>query len=118
MQSYWEFVDFMYSPCIYFLYVAHVLYLVEFSLVFYIKVRYGFATKFVYYAYQQHLKMSRFVALRTGVWVLWAMIDSSSQMQGRIASTCEPSFSASILLLLSIGYCVTTIISAKKNDVQ
>lgn len=116
MKSYWEFVDLMYSPCIYFLYIFHVLYFIEFVLIYYIKRKYSFATKFAYYAYQQDLAMYRFVVLRSLVWIILLILDSSSQRQNAVASTCEPSFTGSILLLLSIGYCIKTILSAKKSD--
>jgi len=115
VKQYFEFISMLYSPCIYFLYIFHVTYFVEFILVAYLKYKKIHTAKFIYYKYQYDMKMLSFVLMRLGVWAVLLYLDSSDQGRSTIAYTCEPAFTPSVLMILSIVYCIKMILDDRRS---
>ena len=115
IKQYFDFIDIIYSPCIYFLYIFHATYLIEFILVAYLKYNKIHTAKFIYYKYQYDMGMSRFLLMRLGIWTALLYLDTSEQGQSAIAYTCEPAFTPSVFMILSIGYCIKMVIGNRNS---
>lgn len=115
MKTYMELLDIIYSPCIYFLYIFHVAYAIELAALAYMKTN-SIAANFIYHRFQLDMRMRDLLILRIGIWIVLLALDSTDQARMRIASTCEPSFSGSILLVLSIAYCTKLILDNRKRQ--